>query len=470
MSAILRGIGLNLISRASVVIGGGGALVLLARTFGPEEFGSWSTAVVWASLVATISEGGIANTLLHRAAHDPEKISSHIGALLKARLGFGLLALTVALGLWLWVEGTTWVALLLLLGGGRILDGIGSTLSFALYTVDEFKTQALLEVVRRFGFLLVLVAISQMGGTLFIPALFQFALGLFVIAMLLVIVRRRLGIDLKGQIALGRTTLWFWLTGIFVWANAEMDLMMLGILTTASTTGTYAAAMRLVLMLSLVSSAVSHAVIARFFRRGAERDEERTDTLLEVTALAVTSLGAVVGVEFIFSGSQIVGLLYGPGYEEGGRILSLLGVFVIFDFARQAPSWYVAAGGGEKFAAILLGMAAMVNLSANLVLIPRLAGTGAALASVASGSLVLLGMLWAASRRSSSRVIRATVMGFAPGVLLVLAHVSLPSRAPWFLPSLVFAAGAGCLVAWIVVSPTRTRRLYERLHQHVASS
>ncbi|MEL6187655.1 MAG: oligosaccharide flippase family protein, partial [Myxococcota bacterium] len=374
MSAILRGVGLNLLSRVSVIIGGGGALVLLARTFGPHDFGSWSKAVVWASLVGTLSEGGVANTLLHRAARSPEHISSHIGALLKARLGFGVLAFAAALVLWLWIEGPMWVGLLVLLGGSRILDGLGASLSFALYTVDEFKTPALLEIVRRFGFLLALLVISQSGGSLMVPALVQLSLALLAFIVLLRTVRGRLGIDLRGRLALGQRTLWFWLTGLFAWMNAELDLMMLGILTTATVTGTYAAAIRLVIMLSIVSSAVSHAVIARFFRSGANQGEpEHTDRLLDVTALAVTGLGAVMGVEFIFDGTNIARLLYGPGYAEAGRILSLLGIFVIVEFARQAPSWYVAASGGERTTAVLMGSAALLNLGGNLILIPRMA-------------------------------------------------------------------------------------------------
>jgi O-antigen/teichoic acid export membrane protein len=179
------------------------------------------------------------------------------------------------------------------------------------------------------------------------------------------------------------------LTGMIV---AQGDTFVVAAFRTTPDVAVYAAAGRLVTLLSLplfVMNGVVAPLIAELWAQGKKRQLEMM--LRGATSLA--SLPCVLGlVVFVLAGSRIMRLVNGrAGYARGGHILAILAVGVVFG----------VAAGSCNFALIMTGHHRLVAVAAAITLVATIGGeiigahldgmTGIAIAS--SGATVLQNLL-----------------------------------------------------------------------------
>ncbi len=110
--------------------------------------------------------------------------------------------------------------------------------------------------------------------------------------------------------------------------------------------------------------------------------------------------GIAVALALAFGAPSIVQALFGSEYGESAQVLRVLAFVVPLDFVVSTLGTAHVAAGRERPLAWCAGSAAVLNLLANLLLIPRLGLLGAAWATI--GTYVLLWMLYAFAIRDGS--------------------------------------------------------------------
>ncbi len=176
----------------------------------------------------------------------------------------------------------------------------------------------------------------------------------------------------------------------------QLDGLLMTKLTTPSEVGAYNLAYRIVVNLNIIGTAAAAVLIARYSRAAAIGDE-RYRHVLRLSAPPLLALCLPVATLLWPFSDEIVALV---GSEEFVPIsagpLSLLWVSAALALLTTVISSALVAGHAQNFLATLNTINLLLNLVLNLVLIPRLGATGAALALICtelSGLSVCLVML-----------------------------------------------------------------------------
>jgi O-antigen/teichoic acid export membrane protein len=165
----------------------------------------------------------------------------------------------------------------------------------------------------------------------------------------------------------------------------RLDQVMLGYLTSFEQVGTYAVAVRIVEATYIVPTAIAVAVFPAIVK---SRDLDAAIYSARMQALYDATLWAaiLIAVPVSLLAPFIVRLLVGAQYEAAGPVLAVLAwmpIWTFLAFVRQR--WFFAENALWTGAAMEMA-GCMVNIAANLLLIPRYGAAGAAFASLISAA------------------------------------------------------------------------------------
>lgn len=434
----------NLLGRAVTVVGGGLVSILLARHFQAEVFGQWAVASVYATLVGTVVDGGLARLLIRDVARDPPNAGRALGRVLKGRSALGLVVVPAALSVAAFQVNdlAAWV-LVLLLVVARFVTDLSATFTSALFAFDRFKVPNLIETARRLGMVIAAVIVVVVDLPIHWAAVATLALAFFGLPYVVRETRSVLELDFSQPATdHARDAFWFWVSGIFFWINGEIDQLMLSNLAGDRVTGIYAAAVRLVALFYIIPRAVNDTVIRRMFKSA--KDGVGLNRQMNATVLLLAGLGTTVGIVMFAHGPQAIELLYGPAYRESGPVFATYGLFLAVFFVRIAPSWYLSSSDRVPLVTAYLAFACILNISANLYWIPRAGAQGAAYSTLLS-ELALAGLcvgtsLWLNGRK----LLYSIALGVGPGGVALVVEGLSPATWPWWLRA-GLSGGAGLL-------------------------
>ncbi|NJB68670.1 O-antigen/teichoic acid export membrane protein [Desulfobaculum xiamenense] len=150
----------------------------------------------------------------------------------------------------------------------------------------------------------------------------------------------------------------------------------------AADTGHYAAAYRFLDGIVLLAAPVGVV----WFRRLRQLMNDHGEFMKELrsTCAALTLAGAAILAAGTLAADWLVGLTFGPGYEASARLLPLLLASLVFLLPAGILTQAAIAMNMERFYAVTACLAAALNIALNVALIPRFAGSGAAMATIAT--------------------------------------------------------------------------------------
>jgi O-antigen/teichoic acid export membrane protein len=453
---------INLAGRASVMLSGAAISLLLARHYGAETFGRWSVATAFATLVGTVLDGGFHRLLMRDLGRSPAAARAVLLSTVTRRLQIAGVSVPLALLIAAASVGSvrTWVLVALLVLARVVWDIVG-TFSSVLLAFDRFRLPNLVETGRRTLLLAAVVVLVVTDAAIewaAIATLLLCALGSgAIIRPTLRLVSDKLAPRPDSRWS---DAAWFWLNGVLFWVNAEVDQLMLGSLGDNYQAGIYAAAVRLVMVCMVIPRAVNDTVVRRWFRAGKEPDDQ-----MVVTTLLLVLAGALIGGQFVLFPREIIDLVFSTRYAESIPCFAVLGWFLIFHFARCAPSWFIATSDRVPLSTAFFATAAVGNFLANLWLIPRYGALGASYATAASELLLLL-LAYGAVGRTAPKLVLAAGLGSVPAVCAGGLALALRPHVPWY----VAAAASLLSTAVLVVLFTRAPVVRRWVARHRAAS
>ena len=171
-----------------------------------------------------------------------------------------------------------------------------------------------------------------------------------------------------------------WLATLFSLLYFKGDVVILKAFSSNAEVGAYSAAYKIFEGLMIVPAVVLAATFPPLARaKGNPERQRRWEAALVMLLLA---LGAAVAVAVYFGSGPIVALVYGAGFARAVPSLRVLAAALPILFLNYGLTHFLIARDLERrnlqFAALML----LINVSANLLVVPRLGGPGAAWATL----------------------------------------------------------------------------------------
>lgn len=362
--------------------------VWFARYLGPEQFGLFNYALALVALFGAIASVGLKGIVVRDLVRQPESAAATLGSGFVLQLFGGLVAFMSAV-----------LAVLLLRPddplSGYLVAVLGAALVFKASDVVRYAFEAQVasrHVVRVDAAVFLLLAAVKIGLILAEAPLVAFAwaafaeAGLVAAGLFLLAVRRGPSPgQWRARAARMKTLLadsWpLVLSGLAVMVYMRIDQIMLGQMVGDDAVGIYSAALRLSEAWFFVPTAIAATTFPAILAvRSTDAVQYRQR--LEQLFRWVVALGVAVAVVVTLLADSLISALYGPSYAAAGILLAVhvwTGVFV--GLGVVSGNWYLA----ENLQTLALQrtlLGGVVNVLANLALIPLYGALGAALATL----------------------------------------------------------------------------------------
>ena len=450
-----------------------GWTVVAARRLGQEAFGVFSVALAGALIISAVSEWGFDTALVQRASHDPEHRDRYLTEALAWELGLGVVLFGVGGVAVVQLLSGQHVAAVALVVSSVFLDTFSDTLRAAAGAAQRqgatsvaLITQRMLAAVVAIGLLLDHRGLVGLGAAL--AATSAAGLAAHVVAV------RRIGFRVhprllgrSGLRAFGTGTGAIGLSALVLAALFRIDAVMLEGFRGARAVGIYSVAYKLF----DTSLFVAFALTGAFFP--VMSVQVRQPRQLQRTLAIGIAAGAFCYVPFaafcLVDAHPLLQLLYGPSYAgpAAAALRWLAPAPIMFGLAFLSGSTLNAY---RRTAGLLVSavVATVVNVLGNLVAIPALGGTGAALMTTASYAIqagvtllyvrrvsgLPLGIAPELTAPLAGGLVFGVLLGVLPGGLGVGLAVGVPSYfAVWW--AVVRRVRPGQLAALRVLIPRR---------------
>jgi O-antigen/teichoic acid export membrane protein len=399
--SLLSGLGRNFVY-ATISAGSAvlllGVLVLTGRLLGHDVYGQFSFALALATIGEGLMDFGLHQVGIRAVARDAQKAADVFrnSVALKFLPGALMVVVIALLARWLRSEADfRWACVLLAISA--VMRSYLLTIRGVLMGLEEFAMDAAVVLLDRILLLAVSAVILLTGGGLVALCWGFVAARAFALAGSLGIARRRFSplspaFDQEMWSDLRRSA--FALGTFLVMLNlySYIDTVLLGILSTDTETGLYNAAYRVYEGLTYAPAILS-AVLTPRLSREYVTDRGRHRMLARNGLLASLVLAACVAVVTWFVGGWVISLLFGSAFRPATRALQILssGLLVVYPiWILQSIAMSVSA---ERILLRTTVIGSVVNIAANLVLIPSYGRDGSAVATVIGEAVSLLLLL-----------------------------------------------------------------------------
>lgn len=207
-----------------------------------------------------------------------------------------------------------------------------------------------------------------------------------------------------------------WSADVFQLGVLWLDVVLVGALASPSSAAVYGALSRFLLVGSLGLAAVVLVLAPLFSELLAANRLERIRVLYSAGTSGATALAVPVFLMMAVEGSKLLSI-FGEEYSAGARALTILSLAMIADTLAGPALLLLLSGGLSKLVALNAAASLVINITLNLLLIPRFGIEGAAIAWGVSTVLINALALAQAHRRWG-------VAPFGPGLTWIVGSAA----------------------------------------------
>jgi len=434
----------------------GGAIGIYAvRTFAPSSWGQYSTALALVGLVSVVSGAGLGPLALRELTSDPERQGEILGVTFQALAWTSVLAAVVLLAIApalgypreVLVMVLVLAPLLALNPGLAILGSAFNARSRLVYAAQFQIAQALI-----YGALSLVVITTLRSVTGIAVSTVIAASGAAILGW--VLLRRRLALRVRLDQPRGkaftflRAAIPFGAIGLVGLVYDRADVLMLSVLSSASSVAHYTVPDGFLRLAWMVPSVVSAAFFPLLSRRIAAGSAD-AQYLFFLVARVFLFVSLPMSLALAVASPTLLPLVFGQEYTASVPVLQIMAWTLAFGFSNSILWYGVLAVHQERRALFVVLGGLVANVAVNAVAIPLYGPSGAAAALVVSEALVVVGegvLIHRHLFRLPLRELLARPVG--AGVVLVPAAALLGTRSPVGAA----VAGAAAYVAVLLVS------------------
>lgn len=430
---------------------------VIARSFGPQQFGLFSLALMTATISAGVAVFGLPEGVTtfisqYRAVDDQERIR---GTASSGLLIVSIVSVLTAVGLFI-LAPTIATRLFQderLIRPIRILafavPGI-ATVHLIVAVVMGFERgeyKVLIKQLGQRGSLIILAGIVIFFGGTFANLLFVYLVSTWIaVALGVILLFRLLDLSSGGMISPHKSLLAFSIPLLF--SNVSglvsnwIDTFLVGILITPEAVGVYQTAFLLGTNILIINGAVSASFLPEVASLLEENERAESARRYRAAVKWTATISFAPAVYLVTFPELSLGMIFGEAFSRGSTALSLIVIGNMVAVVSGPATETVKSQGYTRFIFITTTIALGANIMINLLAIPRYGIAGAALGT-AIATVITNGSHWIAMRRwcgvkpslsalwfilpvaSVSAFVSWSVANHVNSVLLFLCHIAL---------------------------------------------
>lgn len=385
---------INFIQIILTVLMGFGISAVVARTLGAEGKGVYEVAILLPIMLQWLFNLGITTASTYHVAHGDHTVAS-------ATRG------NITLSLWISLFGILVGFVIAYFGGAAIFPGVPrpvlllslaslpflyfrGNLNAILQGLQDFRAFSIIELIPSVVTFALLIILLLTVSVEVAGVVFAYLMGNAVaVIAVIIMLRKRMGasvpmFSLRVEPTYLRQMLHYGLKSqlniISIYLLLRVDVLLINLIGEgAASVGIYSIAVLFADRVWLVSGFTSRIILPRIAAsEGA--DTNRTALSLMITRYTFW-FSLVIAIGLAIVGEWFITLIYGAPFQPSVHALvAILPGVVLFNFGVMLAS-DIAGRGRPDISATHAGIAFIINLLANLILIPRYDYVGAALAS-----------------------------------------------------------------------------------------
>ena len=360
----------------------------MGRVLGPEQYGTFAAAIALGGILSLFIQFGLPALLGREVAANPENGARLTSLFLRIECCNGLIILP-----FLWPitqllgfsnEGILICYLVFL---SEICRSAKLTLRNVLRGIDEFSVETISVSLER------LLTYGLAGSILLITENIIWVITTIIVVRLAEILILTYYINQKTPIFSEKNTgsIWkyvktaypFALSGVLWVLYYQVDILALQWLDTSAETGLYSAAYRIVEIFSALPRVVFYVSFTKFARCHRTQPERLPKEIYKTTCLLVLGVLPLIIAAGYFT-EPLVTILFGSSFVGATGALSVLIPSLAIKLFGSLSRYLFEATGQERLLPPMLLTTVVVNIIANIILIPTYGAVGAAIATFIS--------------------------------------------------------------------------------------
>ena len=353
--------------------------LLLARYFGPEISGGYTSAFAIASLTAIVFNLGLDTWLLRAGAlsQDPRKT---FGDVLKTKAMAGVVWAFILFGITTTLRPDLYPARLLAVCILDVwFDSIFITSLVVMNTQRKIKQYSLFILLSRGLKLLGLIILMSIANqSILVFAGWRASCSLVFAFIAVTFLRPILGeFSFSNVSEVFRKSRSYALSDLLATVYMQADVVILSNISGKIAAGIYSPALSLINALFVFPNAVYTYVIPSLSRWLKENPDKFVELARKLISL-VLIMGIAMSLATVLLGKPATGILLGERYSKSGELMVRLSPILLLKCLEFGFAAIIVAANKQKSRLIPQAIAAVLNVGLNLVLIPRLGEFGAA--------------------------------------------------------------------------------------------
>jgi O-antigen/teichoic acid export membrane protein len=414
---------------------------LIARWAGVEDTGAYFFALSWTLMFTTITDLGLTPVLIREVAKDKAQTEKYLNQTLALKLPLTAVAVLAAVvGAWLFHISPETRVLVELAAAVISLDAISLTFYGILRAHHVLKYEGLGLIAGQTITMIIGLTSLKMGAPLALLVVALIAGSSWNALASMWIVRKRLGIrvrltwDWSFAKKILRMAIPFALAGAFVKVYTSADAVLLTQFKGEAAAGLYSVPYKLTFAFQFVPMAFTAAFYPAMSRAYAADKHELGD-LFYKALWALMLIAAPIAAGIMALAPELVDFVYGKDYLPAVLAVQLLILCAVPIFLDFPIGSLLNASDRQMTQTKLMGMATVISVILNIILIPMYGLIGVVIASLVSHTALLIAGFIAVGKflewpklKFLGVVLRASlaagVMG--AGVMLAKSHVPFP--------------------------------------------
>lgn len=413
---------------------------LIARTIGDDATGAYFLALALTTSLAVLDDIGLTSLLVREVAKGPERALTFV----RNVIGWKLLTMPVTIVLALTLPATLgFSSEAVMLTGIAIAVMLADTLSLTFYGVMRGLQNLRYESI---GICVGQLITATIGGVAIITGLTDLRVLIFALIAGSVwnaifaayqVVRRLGPKALVPTLSMGtgpvRASFMFFLAAVFVKVYSYVDSFTLNRVLGEHAVGDYSAAYKLTYAFQFLPLAFVGALYPAFAALKDTEELKRT-FLKSIWYLSLLSAPIVFGVFAL--APEIILQFYGTDFAGGILPLQILIFVLIVIFLDFPVGAILNARGFQATKTAIMGATMVINIVANLLLIPRIGIPGASVAAIIS-FVFMFAAGWLSMRKvihvNLVEILRETWGLYLSGIVMAGVVLAAKQYIPWML-------------------------------------
>ena len=467
---------LALISQIVVKAGNSVLFIMIGRWLGPADSGAFSLGTTYFTLVFGLSALGLHELLVRELTPRRDQSRRYFANYLVLRVTlavatYGLLLLGLRLFL-PYSETTNQVILILALAA---IPEAAFSICQSLFESHERLTMPMVAALAGSAVKLAAGIWLLQGGYGVVAAAWAVPAGSVVSLLFFLPALARLFRSTPqtqtGRVSAGflreqlRATPSFFVIHLFSLVDYQTDVFLISLMLTEAQLGFYSAAQTILLAFNLMPIAI-RAAIYPVMTRYHHTAPDKLAVLYEKATHYLLALVLPMAAGVTLLARPMIRLIFGPSFEPAVPVLQISIWAIVFLFLNVPSARLLLINNYQRQASVMFGIAMAINVSLNLLLIPRLGINGAAVARTASNFTLFLTFQLFAHRRIMS-------LCLAPMLVRPLVATAVMAAVVWplrdaLLPGIVVGAAVYAVTAFALgVFPRRDLAYWQQLvHFH----